>query len=72
MFDTCQRVWHQDVSVDPDHAKALLPFKGKPMINHIVDKIPQDIEILVNVNKKFEADFLEWQKAAKQESNYLR
>ncbi|MCX6005439.1 MAG: sugar phosphate nucleotidyltransferase [Chloroflexi bacterium] len=43
-------------------AKALLPYKGKPMINHIVDKIPPDIEILVNVNKKFESDFYEWQK----------
>lgn len=45
-----------------NQAKALLPYKGKPMINHIVDKIPQDIEILVNVNKKFEADFVNWQK----------
>jgi len=43
-------------------AKALLPYKGKPMINHIVDKIPPGIEILVNVNKKFEADFSTWQK----------
>ena len=45
-----------------NHAKALLPYKGKPMINHIVDKIPLGIEILVNVNKKFEADFYQWQK----------
>ena len=45
-----------------NHAKALLPYKGKPMINHIVDKIPPGIEILVNVNKKFEADFYQWQK----------
>ena len=43
-----------------DRAKALLPLKGKPMINHIVDKIPPHIEILVNVNRKFEKDFLEW------------
>lgn len=43
-------------------AKALLPYRGKPMINHIVDKIPPDIEILVNVNKKFEADFRDWEK----------
>jgi len=45
-----------------NHAKALLPYRGKPMINHIVDKIPPGIEILVNVNKKFEADFYQWQK----------
>lgn len=43
-----------------NRAKALLPYKGKPMINHIVDKIPRDIEILVNVNMKFERDFQEW------------
>lgn len=38
-------------------AKCLLPYKGKPIISHVVDKIPQDIDILVNTNKKFEADF---------------
>jgi glucose-1-phosphate thymidylyltransferase len=43
-----------------NRAKALLPYKGKPMINHIVDKIPPDLEILVNVNMKFEADFRGW------------
>ena len=32
------------------------------MINHIVDKIPPGIEVLVNVNKKFEADFYQWQR----------
>ena len=42
-------------------AKALLPYKGKPMINHVVDKVPEDIEILVNINKKFEQDFYKWQ-----------
>ena len=54
-----------------NHAKALLPYKGKPMINHIVDKIPPGIEILVNVNKKFEADFFQWEKAAAQGHNHL-
>jgi len=43
-----------------NQAKALLPYKGKPMINHIVDKMSPGIEILVNVNMKFEQDFLEW------------
>jgi glucose-1-phosphate thymidylyltransferase len=42
-------------------AKALLEYKGKAVINHIVDKIPQDIDILINVNQKFEADFRRWQ-----------
>lgn len=39
----------------------MLPFKGKPIINHIVDKIADDIEILVNINLKFEDDFRQWQ-----------
>jgi glucose-1-phosphate thymidylyltransferase len=43
-------------------AKPLLPYKGKAMINHIVDKIPPDIDILVNVNKKFETAFYDWQR----------
>ena len=42
-------------------AKALLEYKGKALISHVVDKIPQDIDILVNINKKFEADFRRWQ-----------
>ncbi|MBN1375573.1 MAG: nucleotidyltransferase family protein [Dehalococcoidia bacterium] len=50
-----------------NHAKALLPYRGKPMINHIVDKIPRDIKILVNVNKKFAADFLAWRKQQNRE-----
>ncbi len=41
--------------------KALLQYRGKPIINHIVDKIPEEIEILVNTNKKFESDFQRWQ-----------
>ena len=42
-------------------AKALLEYKGKALLSHIVDKIPQDIDILVNINQKFEADFRYWQ-----------
>jgi glucose-1-phosphate thymidylyltransferase len=42
-------------------AKALLEYKGKALISHVVDKIPQDVDILVNINKKFEADFRCWQ-----------
>lgn len=41
-------------------AKALLEYKGKPVITHIVERIPQNINILVSTNKKFEADFLDW------------
>jgi len=42
-------------------AKALLEYKGKAILSHVVDKIPQDIDILVNISKKFEADFRRWQ-----------
>jgi glucose-1-phosphate thymidylyltransferase len=42
-------------------AKAFLEYKGKPLISHIVDRIPQDVGILVNSNKRFEADFRRWQ-----------
>jgi glucose-1-phosphate thymidylyltransferase len=43
-------------------AKALLEYQGKPVITHIIDKIPDSLEILVSTNKKFETDFLHWQK----------
>ena len=48
-------------------AKGLLEYKGRPLINYIVDKIPQDVDILVNINKKFEHDFHEWQKTMSRE-----
>jgi glucose-1-phosphate thymidylyltransferase len=41
-------------------AKALLEYKGRPLISHIVDKIPFDIDILITTNKKFEDDFKQW------------
>ena len=44
-----------------NQAKALLEYKGKPIISHIVDKVPQHIDIMVSTNKKFEADFHQWQ-----------
>ena len=44
-------------------AKPLLEYKGKPILTHIVDKIPQGVDILVSCNRKFEAEFYRWQKA---------
>jgi len=44
-----------------NRAKALLGYKGKAIISHILDKIPKNIDIMVNTNKKFEADFHQWQ-----------
>ncbi len=44
-------------------AKALLEYKGKPLLTHIVDKIPEGVDILIATNRKFEADFRRWQKS---------
>ncbi len=43
-------------------AKALLEFKGKPVITHVVEQVPRNVDILVSTNKKFEADFFNWRK----------
>ena len=43
-------------------AKGLLPYKGKPVISHIVEKIPGDIDIFVSVNRKFAPQYTDWQK----------
>jgi len=45
-------------------AKALLGYKGKPLLSHILDRVPGNIDILVSCNRKFEADFRQWQKSA--------
>lgn len=41
-------------------AKALLEYKGEPVITHIVNRVPPDVDILVSTNKKFAADLLDW------------
>lgn len=46
-----------------NQAKALLEYKGKPLISHIVEKVPPGIDILVSCNRKFEADFRRWQQS---------
>lgn len=40
--------------------KALLDYLDKPLISHIVERIPRNIDILVATNKKFEPHFLRW------------
>ena len=46
-----------------DTAKGLIEYKGQALITHIVNKIPFDMDILVNTNKKFEADFYRWKES---------
>lgn len=43
-----------------DKAKALIEYKGKPLLTHMVEKIPQNIDILIATNRKFEVDFRRW------------
>jgi glucose-1-phosphate thymidylyltransferase len=43
-----------------DKPKALLEYRGKPLLTHIVDKVPHDIDILLATNRKFEMDFRRW------------
>ncbi len=44
-----------------DRPKALLPYRGRPVLSHIIDRIPAGMDILVSTNKKFEAVFADWQ-----------
>jgi glucose-1-phosphate thymidylyltransferase len=46
-----------------NQAKALIQYKDKPLITHIIDKVPTNVDILVSINKKFEASFLQWQES---------
>jgi glucose-1-phosphate thymidylyltransferase len=43
-------------------AKPLLHLKDKPLISHIVEKIPKDTEIIVSTNAVFEEEFKDWAK----------
>jgi len=43
-----------------DQSKALLPVRGRPMLSHVVDMVPESIPIIVTTNKVFEEDFREW------------
>jgi glucose-1-phosphate thymidylyltransferase len=40
--------------------KPLLMFHGKPAISHIIERVPEGIEITVSTNKRFEVDFINW------------
>lgn len=46
-------------------AKPLLPLAGKPLISHLVEKIPNDIPVTVSTNAAFAEGFGEWKKSVK-------
>ena len=54
-------------SIVGNKPKALLEYKGKPVITYLVERIPENIPILVSTNKKFEADFYRWKKTIDRE-----
>ena len=37
-----------------NRVKALLTYKGKPLLTYLVDKVPQYIDILISINKTFD------------------
>jgi glucose-1-phosphate thymidylyltransferase len=41
-------------------AKPLLPLAGKPLLTHLVENIPEGIEITVSTNATFAEDFAKW------------
>lgn len=43
-----------------ERAKPLLLLNGKPLISHIVDKIPRNLDVIVYTNTKFRKDFEDW------------
>ena len=52
-------------------AKALLEYRGKPIIDYVISAVPQNISIMVNTNKKFEPDFHQWQRGLSREVEIL-
>lgn len=49
--------------VSEQKAKALLEFRSKTLLTHIVDKIPLNMDIYISISKRFEDAFRQWQKA---------
>lgn len=53
-------------------AKPLLPLAGKPLLSHIVEKIPADIAVTVSTNAAFGEHFHEWQKTISRPNLQIR
>lgn len=52
------RLW----PITEKRAKPLLILKNQEIISHIVEKIPEENEIIISTNRVFEKDFLDWKK----------
>ncbi len=51
-----------------NRAKALFDYQGKPLLTHLVERIPEGVDILVSTNKKFETDFENWRQTTKRQT----
>jgi glucose-1-phosphate thymidylyltransferase len=40
----------------------MLPYKGKPLIDYIIQRIPPNMEVLISTNQRFGNLFADWQK----------
>jgi glucose-1-phosphate thymidylyltransferase len=54
-----------------DKAKPLLLVNGKPLVTHVVDKIPAEMEIFIATNAPFKKDFTAWKKTLKRPVNVI-
>ncbi len=50
------RLW----PITEKRAKPLMILNGKPIISHIIDKIPDEYEIIISTNQVFENEFFAW------------
>jgi glucose-1-phosphate thymidylyltransferase len=41
-------------------AKPLLLLKDRPILSHIMDALPEDVQVIVSTNAAFKADFEDW------------
>ncbi|MCR4392982.1 MAG: sugar phosphate nucleotidyltransferase [Dehalococcoidales bacterium] len=48
-----------------DTPKALISYRGKPLLDHILEKVPENIPVLISTNQKYEQNFREWEKSAR-------
>jgi glucose-1-phosphate thymidylyltransferase len=46
-------------------AKPLLPLKGKPILDHVADAVPDGVHVSVSTNAAFEDDMRRWAKGRK-------
>jgi glucose-1-phosphate thymidylyltransferase len=49
--------------INVNMSKGLIPYHGKPLITHIVNRVPENLSLYVHTNKLFEADYRDWQKS---------